>query len=77
MMYGFHDCPPSRMSTVLFGSLQIKEHYHEVLDMLGNCFVHIFDRLNQYWSKEIAIVCKQHPFEPLQVLADIFSLMLL
>lgn len=46
--------------------MEIKEHYHEVLQVLGNMFVHIFDCLNKYNKAEIAAVAKQYPFEPLK-----------
>jgi nondiscriminating aspartyl-tRNA synthetase len=46
--------------------MEIKEHYHEVLRVLGNLFVHIFDRLNQYHKAELAAINKQYPFEPLK-----------
>lgn len=48
--------------------MEIKEHYHEVLDALGNCFIHIFDRLNANFGKELEVVRKQHPFENLKYL---------
>lgn len=48
--------------------MEIKEHYHEVLDALGNAFIHIFDRINERMQAELAIINKQHPFEPLKYL---------
>jgi len=46
--------------------MEIKEHYHEVLQVLGNVFVYIFDHLNQHQQAEMAAVAKQYPFEPLK-----------
>lgn len=46
--------------------MEIIEHYHEVLRVLGNVFVYIFDQLNQHNKEEIAAVWKQYPSEPLQ-----------
>lgn len=46
--------------------MEIKEHYHEVLQVLGNVFVHIFDSLNRHNQAEIEAVRKQYPFEALK-----------
>lgn len=46
--------------------MEIKEHYHEVLLMLGNLFVHIFDNLNKYCQAELAAIHRQYPFRPLR-----------
>ncbi|KAI8053423.1 hypothetical protein BDF22DRAFT_620127 [Syncephalis plumigaleata] len=48
--------------------MAFQEHYHEVLDLLGELFVFIFDGLNQRYAREIAVVNRQHPFEPLKYL---------
>ncbi|KAI9597328.1 hypothetical protein BDF19DRAFT_434721 [Syncephalis fuscata] len=48
--------------------MAFQEHYHEVLDLLGELFVFIFDGLNQRYAREIGVVNRQHPFEPLQYL---------
>lgn len=44
--------------------MEIKEHYHEVLDALGNCLIHVFDGLNARYEKELKIIAKQYPYEP-------------
>lgn len=46
--------------------MEIKEHYHEVLSVLGNLFVHIFDALKDNCAKEIGAVNEQFPFEALK-----------
>jgi len=46
--------------------MEIKEHYHEVLQVLGNVFVYIFDHLNKHNQAELAAVNQQYPFEPLK-----------
>ena len=48
--------------------MTIKEHYSEVLDVLDDLFVTMFDGLNERFAREIETVNKQHPFEPLQYL---------
>jgi aspartyl-tRNA synthetase len=45
--------------------MEIKEHYHEVLDMLEGVFLYIFDGLNERYGAELAAVNAQFPFEPL------------
>jgi aspartyl-tRNA synthetase len=46
--------------------MTIKEHYDEVLDVLDELFVSMFDGLNERFKREIGVVNEQHPFEPLQ-----------
>jgi len=46
--------------------MEIKQHYHEVLQVLGDCFVSIFDNINKNCQKELAAVNAQYPFEPLK-----------
>ena len=41
-----------------------KEHYFEVLDLLSEMFVHIFNGLESRYAKELSIVNEQYPFEP-------------
>eukprot|EP00697_Spironema_sp_BW2_P013735 gnl/Spiro4/3980_TR1980_c0_g6_i1.p1 gnl/Spiro4/3980_TR1980_c0_g6~~gnl/Spiro4/3980_TR1980_c0_g6_i1.p1 ORF type:complete len:574 (-),score=144.72 gnl/Spiro4/3980_TR1980_c0_g6_i1:73-1758(-) len=44
----------------------IRDHYHEVLDVLGGLFNYIFSNLNSRWAHEINLVAQQYPAEPLQ-----------
>ena len=46
--------------------MSIKEHYDEVLDVLDELFVSMFDGLNERFAREIGVVGTQYPFEPLQ-----------
>ena len=46
--------------------MEIKQHYHEVLQMLGDLFVFIFDQLNANCQKELQAVGAQYPFKPLR-----------
>lgn len=48
--------------------MAISEHYDEVLDVLGNLFVHIFDGLKEKWGPELERVREQHPFDDLKYL---------
>ncbi|XP_065052633.1 aspartate--tRNA ligase, cytoplasmic-like [Rhopilema esculentum] len=44
------------------------EHYHEVLRMIGDTFIHIFKGLRDRYSDEINKVGQQFPVEPFQFL---------
>ena len=46
--------------------MTIKEHYFEVLDVLGDLFVYMFDGLKNQFAKELEAVNKQYPFAPLR-----------
>ena len=46
--------------------MEIVNHYHEVLTMLGELFVYIFDFLNKECIKEMKTIQHQYPFEPLE-----------
>ncbi|KAJ2722486.1 aspartate--tRNA ligase dps1 [Coemansia sp. Benny D115] len=40
-----------------------REHYHEVMNMIGEMFVYIFKNLEERWAHELATVRKQYPME--------------
>jgi len=46
--------------------MEIKEHYHEILLVLGNLFVYIFDHINEHCKAELAAIQRQYPFRPLR-----------
>lgn len=43
--------------------MAFEEHYHEVLELLGNLFSFLFQELPKRYSKEIEVVRKQYPSE--------------
>ncbi|KAJ2471291.1 aspartate--tRNA ligase dps1 [Coemansia sp. RSA 2320] len=43
-----------------------REHYHEVMNMIGDMFLYIFKNLEARWAHELAVVRKQYPTEPLK-----------
>jgi nondiscriminating aspartyl-tRNA synthetase len=43
----------------------IHQHYHEVLDVIEDMFITIFDGLNRDYRHELQIVSQQFPYEPL------------
>eukprot|EP01091_Cochliopodium_minus_P009757 TRINITY_DN2473_c0_g1_i1.p1 TRINITY_DN2473_c0_g1~~TRINITY_DN2473_c0_g1_i1.p1 ORF type:complete len:583 (-),score=249.74 TRINITY_DN2473_c0_g1_i1:91-1818(-) len=47
--------------------MAFNDHYHEVLDVLGEMFVHIFDRLGGgFYKSELEAIDKQFGFQPLK-----------
>jgi len=43
--------------------MTIKEHYFEVLDMLGDLMAHLFNGIETRYKKELDIIKEQYPFE--------------
>jgi aspartyl-tRNA synthetase len=43
--------------------MEIKEHYFEVLDMLGNLLIYIFNGLETRYKAELDVIKQQYPFE--------------
>jgi aspartyl-tRNA synthetase len=48
--------------------MAINEHYHEVLDVLGDLFVHIFKGIESRYPRELEAVRQQYPFRPFKYL---------
>ncbi|PRP77849.1 hypothetical protein PROFUN_14137 [Planoprotostelium fungivorum] len=46
--------------------MAFNEHYHEVVDLLGELFVYIFEGLQSRFVKQLETVNAQYPFEPLK-----------
>ncbi|KAJ3446924.1 aspartyl-tRNA synthetase [Anaeramoeba flamelloides] len=47
--------------------MAFKEHYHEVLDLIGEMFTHIFTTLQEKFKKEIEIISKQFEYNPITI----------
>ncbi|KAJ1935531.1 aspartate--tRNA ligase dps1 [Kickxella alabastrina] len=43
-----------------------REHYHEVMNMIGDMFVYIFQNLEDRWAHELEIVRRQYPSEKIK-----------
>lgn len=52
----------------------IKEHYFEVLDVLGGMFAYIFNGLETRFKKELNVVKQQYPFEDFKCKTPIVKL---
>ncbi|KAI9173334.1 aspartate--tRNA ligase dps1 [Blastocladiella emersonii ATCC 22665] len=48
--------------------MAFNEHYHEVLDLFDELFVHMFEGLESRYARELEIINRQYPFEPFQFL---------
>lgn len=46
--------------------MTIARHYYEVLDVLNDMFVYIFDNLKTKCARELEAIQQQYPFEPIQ-----------
>jgi len=54
--------------------MAIHEHYDEVLDVMSDLFIYIFDGINERCKNELERVREQHPFEDLQYLRPTLKL---
>lgn len=45
--------------------MEIKHHYNEILDLLDEMFVYIFEQIKEKFKHELEIINQQYPFEPL------------
>jgi len=54
--------------------MTIKEHFFEVLDVVGGLFYYIFDGISTRYANEMAIVNNQYPFEPLKLSNEVLKL---
>ncbi len=54
--------------------MEIKDHYFEVLDILGELFYYIFNGLKTRYAKELEIINEQYPFEPLILTPQVLKL---
>ena len=52
--------------TGLDGEMEIKQHYMEVMEMIGDLFKYMFQGLETRWAVELGVVNDQYPFEPFQ-----------
>jgi len=43
--------------------MEFKTHYFEVLDLIGELMVYIFNGLKQRHAKELSVINQQYPFE--------------
>ena len=50
--------------TGLDAEMQIKEHYYEILEVIGNLFNHIFKGLESKFAKELEVINEQFEFKP-------------
>ena len=50
--------------TMMDVEMAFKNHYFEVMDLLGEMFNYIFDKIHKNCVKELAVVNEQYPFEP-------------
>jgi aspartyl/asparaginyl-tRNA synthetase len=44
--------------------MAIEEHYHEVLDVLGDLFVYICENITNRCKRQLEIISQQYPYQP-------------
>ncbi|KAJ4899084.1 Class II aminoacyl-tRNA and biotin synthetases superfamily protein [Raphanus sativus] len=54
--------------------MAIHKHYSEIMDIVGELFPFIFNKLNENCQKELEAIRKQYPFEPLKFLPKTLKL---
>lgn len=47
--------------------MEFKEHYFEVLDLIGELMIYMVNNLKERYSREMAIVNEQYPFEEFKI----------
>merc|ERR1712086_956520 len=54
--------------------MTIKEHYFEVLDMLANMLVYLFNGIETRYKQELEVIGQQYPFEPFVCVTPVVKL---
>ena len=54
--------------------MEIKEHYFELLDLMGELFVYIFGNIEKRFAKELEAINEQFPFERFKCTSPVFKL---
>ena len=44
--------------------MEFKNHYFEVLDLVGEMFVYLCKNIEKRFAKELSVINEQYPFEP-------------
>lgn len=60
--------------TMIDMEMAFKEHYFEVVDVINEIFVTIFDGLKERYSHELNIVANQYPFELIEYKKELLKL---
>ena len=60
--------------TMIDMEMAFKEHYFEVLDVINEIFVTIFDGLKERYNHELNIVANQYPFELIEYKKELLKL---
>ena len=60
--------------TMLDVEMAFKNHYFEVLDLLGELWNYVFEKLAENYAKELAIINEQYPFTPFKCISPALKL---
>jgi len=47
--------------------MEFKDHYFEVLDLIGNLMVYLVENLKTRYARELSIINEQYPFEEFKI----------
>ena len=47
--------------------MEFKDHYFEVLDLIGNLMVYLVENLKTRYARELGIINEQYPFEEFKI----------
>jgi aspartyl-tRNA synthetase len=54
--------------------MEIKNHYFEVLDLIGELMVFMFKNIKERYARELAVISQQYPFEEFKCCDPVFKL---
>ena len=54
--------------------MEFKNHYFEVLDLIGELMVFMFQNMRTRYAKELSVINEQYPFEEFKFTDPVFKL---
>ena len=54
--------------------MEFKDHYFEVLDLIGELMVYMVTNLKERWGRELSIINEQYPFEEFKISKPVLKL---
>ena len=54
--------------------MEFKDHYFEVLDLIGNLMVYMVNEIKSRHARELAIINEQYPFEEFKIVDPVVKL---
>lgn len=54
--------------------MEFKNHYFEVLDLIGELLVFMFSQMKKRYARELGVINEQYPFEDFKCADPVFKL---